>query len=279
MKSHQWQCGRYRIPLDRPLVMGILNVTPDSFSDGGLHAEPLEALAHARTMMAAGAGMIDVGGESTRPGARPVQAAEELARVTPVVTRLATEGLVPVSVDTRHAEVARVCVDAGAAVINDVTGFRDPEMIRVAAGCDAGLVVMHMLGDDPQTMQLEPRYDDVVAEVSEFLGEQARRLQDAGVARERIALDPGMGFGKTFAHNIELFRRLLEIAALGYPVLMGVSRKRFIGHILGEEDPASRVAGSVGAAVTAYLRGADVLRVHDVAETAQALEVAATIGR
>ncbi len=279
MKSHQWQCGRYRIPLDRPLVMGILNVTPDSFSDGGLHAEPLEALAHARAMMAAGAGMVDVGGESTRPGARPVQTTEELARVRPVVARLAAEGSVPVSVDTRHAEVARACVDAGAAVINDVTGFRDPEMIRVAAGCDAGLVVMHMLGDDPQTMQLEPRYDDVVAEVSEFLGEQARRLQDAGVARERIALDPGMGFGKTFAHNIELFRRLPEIAALGYPVLMGASRKRFIGHIFGEEDPARRVAGSVGAAVTAYLRGADVLRVHDVAETTQALEVAATIGR
>ncbi len=279
MKITHWQCGRHRVALDRPLVMGIVNVTPDSFSDGGRYAEPLAALAHASGLVAAGAGMLDIGGESTRPGAEPVSSAEELARVRPVVARLAAGGSVPVSIDTRHAAVARACVEAGASVINDVTGFRDAAMREVAAGCDAGLVVMHMLGDDPRTMQEEPRYGDVVAEVAAFLGGQARGLEEAGVARDRIAVDPGLGFGKTFAHNVELLRRLPEIAALGYPVLVGASRKRFIGHILGEDDPARRVWGSVGAAVGAYLRGADIVRVHDVAETAEALDVAATIGR
>lgn len=279
MEQRVWQCGAFAISLVRPLVMGILNVTPDSFSDGGTYQEPLGALAHARSMIAAGAGVIDVGGESTRPGAAPVSIAEELARVRPVVERLADERRVPVSIDTRHPATALACVEVGASIINDVTGFRDPEMVAVAAACDAGLVVMHMLGDDPATMQDEPRYDDVVAEVAGFLGRQARHLEDAGVARERIALDPGIGFGKTFEHNIELLRRLPEIAALGYPVLIGVSRKRFIGHILGEDDPKRRAWGSVGAAVGAYLGGADIVRAHDVPETVQALEVAATIGR
>lgn len=278
MKTHLWKCGRFDLLLDRPLVMGILNVTPDSFSDGGLYPGPLEAVEHAQRMAAAGAGMIDVGGESTRPGAAPVETEEELARVLPVVTRLSA-GDLPVSIDTRHAAVAQACVAEGASVINDVTGFRDPEMVRVASECDAGLVVMHMRGDDPATMQRAPRYSDVVAEVATYLCGQAEALEAAGVAPERIAVDPGIGFGKTFEHNIELLGRLSEIAALGYPVLVGASRKAFIGHILGRDDPGERVWGSVGAAVAAFLRGADVVRVHDVEETSQALSVAATIGR
>ena len=264
--------------LDPPLVMGVLNVTPDSFSDGGEYATLPEALARARAMRAEGADLIDVGGESTRPGAEPVDEAAELTRVLPVIEHLTAEGI-PVSIDTRHARVARACVGAGASVINDITGFRDPAMIEVAATCEAGLVVMHMLGDDPATMQDDPHYDDVLAEVTAFLGERAAALQSAGVNPERIAVDPGIGFGKTLEHNLELLRGLPRIVALGYPVLVGASRKRFIGHILGEEDPRRRLAGSLGAAVYAVTRGADIVRVHDVAETARALRVVTAIGR
>ncbi|MBW6468983.1 MAG: dihydropteroate synthase [Coriobacteriia bacterium] len=260
--------------------MGILNVTPDSFSDGGEHADAASAVDHARAMIADGADVIDVGGESTRPGSAGISEAAELGRVLPVVEQLAAAADPPlISIDTRHAAVARACVNAGASIINDVTGFRDPAMIGVAAGCDAGLVVMHMLGPDFATMQDDPRYDDVVAEVATFLGERAAALESVGVDPKRIAVDPGIGFGKTLEHNLELLRRLPEIAALGYPVLVGASRKRFIGHILDEEDPKRRVAGSVGAAAYAVMSGADIVRVHDVAETAQALKVIAAIGR
>ena len=277
MTSLNWQCGAWRLLGDRqPLVMGILNVTPDSFSDGGRHVRQSDAVEYASAMVAAGVGIVDVGGESTRPGAAPVSEAEEIARVLPVVTALAAIGTVPVSIDTRRAAVARACVEAGASIVNDVSGFRDPAMVEAAAGSDAGLVVMHMLGE-PATMQEDPRYDDVVAEVAAFLGERAEVLQAAGVARERIALDPGIGFGKTTAHNLELLRRLPEIAELGYPVLVGASRKRFIGNILGEDDPARRVHGSVGAAVSAVLGGAHIVRVHDVAETVQAIKVVSAI--
>jgi len=259
--------------------MGILNVTPDSFSDGGQHASAEAAHRRARLMVAEGADLIDVGGESTRPGAAPVGVEEELDRVLPVVRMLADELSVPVSIDTRHAAVAGACVDAGASVVNDITGFRDPEMIAVAAESEVGLVVMHMLGEDPATMQDDPRYADVVAEVTQFLSERATALESVGVAPERIALDPGIGFGKTFEHNLALLRGLPAIAALGYPVLVGASRKRFIGHILGEDDPKRRVAGSVGAAVYAALAGADIVRVHDVRETVEALKVVTAIGR
>ncbi len=279
MSLRVWRCGRFALALDRPLVMGILNVTPDSFSDGGDHADPDAALSRAHAMAAEGADLIDVGGESTRPGAAPVGVEAELARVLPVVRALASRVALPVSIDTRHAAVARACVDVGASVINDVTGFRDPEVLRVAAESDAGLVVMHMLGDDPATMQDGPHYTDVVAEVAEFLAGRAAALESAGIAPERIALDPGIGFGKTLEHNLALLRGLPALAALGYPVLVGASRKRFIGHILGEDDPKRRVAGSVGAAVYAALAGADIVRVHDVRETVEALKVVTAIGR
>jgi dihydropteroate synthase len=255
--------------------MGIVNVTPDSFSDGGTNLDPRVAVASAVALLVAGADLIDVGGESTRPGAAEVSVAEELARVLPVVRALAALGAV-VSIDTRHAEVASECVDAGATVINDVSGFSDPAMVALAAFSDAGLVVMHMRGD-PRTMQDEPLYADVVAEVAAYLLGQARALEAAGVERERIALDPGIGFGKTTAHNIELLRRLDEIVALGYPVLVGASRKRFIGELTGVPDARSRVAGSVAAALEAVARGASIVRVHDVAETVQALAVASAI--
>ena len=272
-----WHCSRFELPLDRPLVMGILNVTPDSFSDGGAHFEPVVALRHARLMLAEGADIVDVGGESTRPGAAEVPVDEELSRVLPVVEQLAGEAA-PVSIDTRHAEVAAACAYAGASIINDVSGFRDDAMTEVAAGSDAGLVVMHMLGE-PGTMQRAPRYKDVVAEVAEYLQRRAAVLEAAGVARDRIALDPGIGFGKTTEHNLELLRRLNEIAKLGYPVVIGVSRKRFIGDITGVEAPRDRVAGSLAAALVAVANGAHVVRVHDVADTVSALLVARAIER
>ena len=273
-----WRCGSFALTLDRPLVMGIVNVTPDSFSDGGLHDDPLSALEHGRVLAAAGAGILDIGGESTRPGSDPVSTEEETARVVPVVGAL-THGLdTPLSVDTRRPEVAAACVREGASIINDVSGFRDPAMMEVAAGCDAGLVVMHMLGE-PRTMQDDPHYDDVVREVCDYLLRRANELERAGVVSERIALDPGIGFGKTLAHNLEILRRLEEFVALGYPVVVGASRKRFIGEVTGEAEPARRVAGSVAAALWAASRGAHILRVHDVAETVQALRVTGAIAR
>ncbi len=249
--------------------MGVLNVTSDSFSDGGNFDDPAAAVAHGERLIAEGAAILDIGGESTRPGAEPVPVPAELSHVRPLILRFANEK-VPVSVDTRHAEVAAACVEAGASIINDVSGFRDRAMIDVAARCDAGLVVMHMLGE-PKTMQDAPHYDDVVREVGGFLMAQAATLEAAGVARERIAIDPGIGFGKTVEHNIELLRRLPELVALGYPVVVGASRKRFIGAITAVEEPAERLGGSVAAALFAVEHGAHVVRVHDVAATVQAL--------
>jgi len=270
-----WRCGAHALALTSPLVMGIVNVTPDSFSDGSTNFDPRAALESAQAMLAAGADIIDVGGESTRPGAETVTPQQELARVLPVVRALAESGAV-VSVDTRHPEVASACVASGAAVVNDISGFSDPAMVALAASGDAGLVVMHMKGD-PRTMQDAPRYDDVVAEVAAYLKAQALMLEAAGVARERIALDPGIGFGKTTAHNLELLRRLGEIAALGYPVLVGASRKRFIGEITGVAEPRERLAGSLAAALVAIDAGAAILRVHDVAETVAALAIARAV--
>jgi dihydropteroate synthase len=231
---------------------------------------------HAERLITEGASILDVGGESTRPGAEPVPVAAELSRVRPVILRYASEE-VPVSVDTRHAEVAEACVAAGASIINDVAGFRDRAMVQVAAGCDAGVIIMHMLGE-PQTMQNQPYYDDVIIEVGGYLMAQATMLQAAGVARERIALDPGIGFGKTLEHNLELLRRLPELAELGFPLVVGVSRKRFIGAITGVAEPIDRVGGSIAAALYAASNGADVLRVHDVAATVQALAVDRALG-
>jgi len=249
--------------------MGIINVTPDSFSDGGQFLDAQRAIAHGLQLRDDGADIVDVGGESTRPGAEPVPLDEELARVMPVVEALRRED-VAVSVDTMKPEVMRRAIEAGCAMVNDVNAFRAPGAIDAVAGSDADVVVMHMLGT-PQTMQRDPRYADVVAEVKQFLLDRARALEAAGVARERIALDPGFGFGKTLEHNKALFRALPELARLGYPLVAGVSRKRMIGELTGRALE-ERTAGSVAAALLAAQNGANVLRVHDVRETMDTLK-------
>ena len=250
--------------------MGILNMTPDSFSDGGAHGSLDEAVAHARQMVAEGALVIDVGGESTRPGAAPVGVEEELARVLPVVEALAAEGMC-VSIDTRHAQVARACVQAGAAIVNDVSGFRDPEMVELAASCDAGLVVMHMQGE-PATMQDAPRYDDVVREVCDWLRERCDALLAAGVDASRICVDPGPGFGKTVGQTVEVMRNLHEVVHLGYPVMAAASRKSYVGAVYGIDDPAERDTASAAEALLACELGASVVRTHNVGATAAALK-------
>ena len=266
-----WQCGKFNfeVSAEHPLVMGICNVTPDSFSDGGEHVGAAEAVAYAHELIAAGAGIIDVGGESTRPGSAEVSPAEELARVLPVVEVLVGEG-VPVSVDTRHADVARACLEAGACVINDVSGFRDPAMREALAASDAGAVVMHMRGE-PKTMQADPVYADVVAEVEGELLDAAAALEALGVARARICLDPGIGFGKTHAHNRALLEATPRLAAHGYPLMVAVSRKSYIGHVTGIETPKGRDAASALCAAAACADGASTARVHDVAGTVAAL--------
>jgi dihydropteroate synthase len=255
-------------------IMGIVNVTPDSFSDGGEWFERDAAIDHGRRLVAEGAAILDVGGESTRPYADPVTVAEELERVVPVVEALLGSGA-QISIDTMKLEVARAAVDAGATCVNDVTAFRnDPELAAFVAERDCDCVLMHMLGD-PRTMQVDPRYDDVVSEVKAFLEERVAFAAREGVAEERIMLDPGIGFGKTVEHNLELLRRLDEIAALGRPVVVGTSRKAFLGRITGRDDPHERVSGTVATSVIALERGASVFRVHDVAANADALKVAA----
>jgi dihydropteroate synthase len=257
-------------------IMGIVNVTPDSFSDGGEWFEREAAIEHGRRLFAEGAHILDVGGESTRPFSDPVSPEEELARVVPVIEALAAD--VPgaqISVDTMKVEVARAAIDAGATYVNDVTAFRhDPALAALVAqrGCDCCL--MHMLGD-PRTMQVDPRYDDVVSEIKAFLEERAAFAVSQGIAEECITVDPGIGFGKTVEHNLELLRRIDEIAALGFPVLVGTSRKGFLGLLAGREAPQDRVAATVATNVLAFERGASVFRVHDVAATADALAVAA----
>ena len=272
-----WRIRDGALPLgQRTLLMGVVNVTPDSFSDGGRHPTEGTAFAHAMELTREGADLLDVGGESTRPGAQPVPAAEEARRVVPVVRRLAAEGRV-VSVDTMKAEVAREALAAGARVVNDVTAGRDPETFRVVADHGAGLVLMHMQGD-PGTMQREPRYSDVVKEVASFLLERARAAEAAGVARDCIVLDPGIGFGKTLEHNVALLRGLPELKRLGYPVLVGASRKGFVGTLTAEglqvPSPQDRVEGTLGAHVAAAALGADVVRCHDVRAHRRAFAVA-----
>ncbi|HIS40336.1 MAG TPA: dihydropteroate synthase [Candidatus Aphodovivens avistercoris] len=264
-----WRCSSFEFDVKTPVVMGVLNVTPDSFSDGGRYANLDDALAHARRMVEEGARIIDVGGESTRPGAAPVSPDDELARVLDVVRALAAEG-VCVSIDTRHAQVARACLEAGAAIVNDVSGFSDPDMVQAVVGSDCGLVVMHMQGD-PATMQDDPRYDDVVTEVRAWLGQRCARLEAAGIARERLCVDPGPGFGKTPQQTIELVRNFQEIAHLGYPVMAALSRKSYIGYAYNIPDPLQRDAASAAEALMACELGAGVVRAHNVAETTKAL--------
>jgi dihydropteroate synthase len=254
--------------------MGVLNVTPDSFSDGGLYLEPDAAVARAREMVGEGADLIDVGGESTRPGAAPVGVDEELRRVVPVLERLGDGQGVRISIDTSKARVANAAIAVGASFVNDVTALRgDPAMAGTVAAGGAELCLVHMLGE-PRTMQEDPRYDDVVSDVKGFLEERLAFAVDEGIAEERTWLDPGIGFGKTLEHNLELLRRLDELVAIGRPLVVGVSRKRFIGALTDRAED-ERLAGSLAAAVIAAVRGASMVRVHDVAATRDALAVAA----
>lgn len=267
-------CG---LSLDRPRVMGILNVTPDSFSDGGLLPD-LSAVAARARAMAADADLLDIGGESTRPGADPVPEDEEIARVIPAIRAIRAAGIAtPISVDTRKAAVAAAALAAGADMVNDVSALtHDPAMAEVVARAGVPLCLMHARGD-PRRMQDDPRYGDVVAEVRDFLAARAAAAMAAGIARDRIVIDPGIGFGKTLDHNIALLRGLPALTALGYPVLVGLSRKRFVGTITGVARAADRLAGSLAGAIHAAAQGAAVIRVHDAAETRQALAMAAAL--
>ena len=265
-----WHCASYEFDERMPIVMGILNVTPDSFSDGGQHNALDAALEHAHRMLNEGAVIIDVGGESTRPGSDEVSIGEEIDRVIDVVRVLSDEG-VCVSIDTRHAEVARVAVEMGASIINDVSGFRDPAMVKVATECDAGLVVMHMKGE-PKTMQNDPQYEDVVAEVRDYLRNRAAELEAAGIAHDRICIDPGPGFGKTPSQTLEMVRNYHEFARLGYPLMAAFSRKSFIGYAYNIDNPAERDAASAAEALLACELGASVVRTHNVAMTVEALK-------
>jgi len=262
----------------RPRLMGIVNVTPDSFSDGGRFLDPEAALAHTRRLIAEGADVLDIGGESTRPRAVPVAQADEIARVVPLIEAIRHESSIPISVDTMKPAVARAAVMAGATMWNDVTALRfSPDSLATAAELRCEVVLMHMQGE-PRTMQAAPRYDDVVAEVADFLADRADVAIAAGVPSDRIWLDPGIGFGKTADHSVALLRHLDRIVALGFPVLVGVSRKSAIARIAGDTSREDRrLGGSIAAAVAAASAGATMLRVHDVAETRQALAVAAAI--
>jgi len=271
-----WLTTRFTIDLTRPRVMGIVNVTPDSFSDGGRHAGTLQALAHCERLLAEGAHMLDIGGESTRPGSLAISPAEELVRVLPVVEGALTLGC-PISVDTRKPEVMRAVLALGADIVNDIDALQAPGALDVvAAHGRCGVCLMHMHGT-PETMQARPAYDDVVEEVGAFLRERAQVLEARGVASERIVLDPGIGFGKRPEHNVALLRRQRELLALGRPLLVGWSRKSTLGVITGR-DLADRQAASVAAALAAVQHGARIVRVHDVAQTVDALKVWSAAG-
>lgn len=273
-----WQCRQDRLTIGTPpLIMGILNATPDSFSDGGCYLSMAAALARGREMLAQGADIIDIGGESTRPGAEPVDARTEMGRVLPLIEALCAVPGARISIDTAKAAVAREAVRAGACIINDVTAMEgDARMAAVVRETGAGVVLMHMCGT-PRTMQDNPQYADVVGEVADWLASRLVAAGVAGIAPEAVVLDPGIGFGKTTTHNIALIAGLDRIARLGRPVLAGMSRKRFIGVLSGVEDAAGRLAGSLAALTAAILHGASILRVHDVVESVRAARVAAAV--
>ncbi|MCW5625254.1 MAG: dihydropteroate synthase [Burkholderiales bacterium] len=264
------RAGRFRLKLDRPLVMGILNVTPDSFSDGGRYVDRAAAIDHARRLIEAGADILDIGGESTRPGSEPVPVDEELARVLPVIEALA-DGPIPLSVDTSKPAVMRAAAAAGAALINDVFALRQPGALEAAAATDLAVCLMHMQGE-PKTMQLAPRYENVVREVHDFLAGRVAVCIAAGIASDRIVLDPGFGFGKKTIHNLQLLRGLGRIGVGERPILVGLSRKSVLGTII-DRPPDERTSASVAAALAAVVRGAAIVRVHDVAATCDALAV------
>lgn len=273
-----WRAGRHEFRFPRPtLVMGVLNVTPDSFSDGGKFFTIEAALEQAEKMIREGADLLDVGGESTRPGATPVAADEEIRRVIPIIKQLAARLQVPISIDTQKPEVARAALLAGASIVNDIAANRpDPAMWRAVAEFSAGYIAMHMQGT-PQTMQEAPTYVDAVREVGEFFAERLTRLEQAGVRRDQVVLDPGIGFGKTLEHNLQLLAALKQFAQHDRPVLLGVSRKSFLGKLSGAANPAERLPGALACAVLAVRDGVQLLRVHDVRETVQAVRVAQAI--
>lgn len=268
-------CGRFQFdlsgPLNKgPLVMGIVNVTPDSFSDGGKHLQRDAALAHAQQLIAEGADILDIGGESTRPGAKPVSAQEEMDRVLPIIEEL-RDAAVPISIDTFKPEVMLAAVAAGAQMVNDINALQDAAAMNAVAASHVAVCLMHKQGN-PQTMQEQPVYQNVVAEVSAFLGERIAAAEAAGIQRDRIVIDPGFGFGKTLAHNLALLQRLNELTALGVPVLAGLSRKSMLGALTGQEV-AQRLPASVAAALIAVQRGANIVRVHDVRATVDVLKI------
>ena len=268
----QLDCAGRIVKLDVPRVMGIVNVTPDSFSDGGAHATADAAVAHGLRLAEAGADILDIGGESTRPGADEVPIEEELRRVIPVIERLARETALPIGIDTSKPEVMRAAIAAGAGMINDVYALRREGALDAAAGLGVPVVLMHMLGE-PRTMQDDPRYDDVVADVHRFLAERIFAAEMSGIAKKNIVVDPGFGFGKNTVHNLALLAQLQRFTELGVPVLAGISRKKTIGELTGRSAPAERVAGSVAAHLIAAQHGAKIVRVHDVAATVDALKV------
>ena len=270
------RCGRYRLPLTRPLVMGVVNVTPDSFSDGGACFDAAIAVERARQLVADGADIIDIGGESTRPGAQPVSGSEELRRILPVLASLRTLG-VPISVDTSKPEVMSTALASGADIINDINAFRSAGALETVAGSSAALCIMHMQGE-PRTMQAAPHYEDVVREVMGFLRQRALAANELGVANDRIVIDPGFGFGKTLEHNLTLLCHLDQLVGLGWPVLVGLSRKSMLGTITGREV-GDRIHASVAAALLAVVNGARIVRVHDVRATRDALAVFEALDR
>ena len=270
------QCGRHAIDLGRPVVMGVLNVTPDSFSDGGRYCDLAAAMARGEAIAAEGAAILDVGGESTRPGAAPVDAEEEIRRVIPVIERLAATLPIPISIDTRKPAVMRRAITAGASIVNDVGALAAPGAIEAVGEGGAAACLMHMQGE-PGTMQDAPRYHDVVAEVRAFLAARAAACVAAGIPRDRLLVDPGFGFGKSLEHNLALLAGLPLLAADGLPVLAGLSRKRMIGAMTGRGE-GDRLAGSIAAAIVAAGRGARIIRAHDVRETVDALAVVAAAG-
>jgi dihydropteroate synthase len=275
-----WRCGTYELELDvRTLLMGIVNVTPDSFSDGGMFGDDADAaIRHGVGLAALGADILDVGGESTRPGADPVPEAIELERVVPVIEGLVKSVDVPISVDTRKPAVARAALEAGASIVNDISAAAAPGMFDVVKESGAGLVLMHMQGQ-PKTMQSAPTYGDVIAEVRGFLADRIGAAVGAGVPRAHICVDPGIGFGKSMEHNLALLRGIAGLHELRVPVMVGVSRKRFIGELSGAEEPADRVEGTAGAVAWCATQGVDLVRVHDVLEMKRVLRVVDALSR
>ena len=270
LRPRHLQCGRYRLTLERPLIMGVVNVTPDSFSDGGRYDSTESAAAHARALLSEGADILDIGGESTRPGSMPIELEEERRRVLPLLEALAGCG-VPISVDTRKPALMRDAIEAGASLINDISALEAPGAIEVIAAASVAVCLMHKQGE-PRTMQVDPQYDDVVAEVRDYLARRIEAASKAGIASERLVIDPGFGFGKTFEHNLMLLRELKSFTTLGVPVLAGLSRKGMLGTITGRAVDR-RVHGSVAAALLAVEAGASIVRVHEVAATRDAVAV------